>query len=279
MNATHTQTNPTLVLGATGKAGRRIMQRLETRGITVRAGSRASAPPFDWEDETTWAPVLHGTGAAYISFYPDLAVPGVPEKISAFVARALACGTRRLVLLSGRGEAEAQRAEQVLQDSGADWTILRCSWFMQNFSESIFLDPLRAGELALPVAEVPEPFVDTDDIADVAMAALPDPRHIGQLYELTGPRLLTFADAVAEIARASGLPLHYETIPMDSFVAESLRQGLPADVISFLGYLFTEVLDGRNARLADGVERALGRPPRDFADFLRDAAAKGLWAS
>lgn len=279
MNVTDTQLRPTLVLGATGKTGHRIMQRLETRGMPVRAGSRASAPPFDWEDETTWAPVLRGTGAAYISFYPDLAVPGAPEKISAFVARALACGTRRLVLLSGRGEAEAQRAEQVLQGSGADWTILRCSWFMQNFSESIFLALLRAGELALPVGDVPEPFVDADDIADVAVAALLDPRHIGQLYELTGPRLLTFADAVAEISRTSGRPMHYETIPMAAFVAESLRQGVPADVVDFLGYLFTEVLDGRNAMLADGVERALGRPPRDFADFLVGAVTKGVWAS
>lgn len=279
MNTTYAKPLPILVLGATGKTGRRIAQGLTARGMPVRAGSRANAPPFHWEDETTWAPVLEGTSAVYISFYPDLAVPGAPEKIAAFVAQALACGTRRLVLLSGRGESEAQRAEQVLRDSNAGWTILRCSWFMQNFSESLFLPPLLAGRLALPVGQVPEPFVDADDIAEVAVAALLDARHIGQLYELTGPRLLTFAAAVAEIARASGQALNYETIPMDAFADESLRQGVAADVVDFLGYLFTEVLDGRNAFLGDGVRKALGRDPRDFADFCRASATSGVWST
>jgi uncharacterized protein YbjT (DUF2867 family) len=198
---------PILVVGGTGKTGRRVAERLAQRDLPVRIGSRSSDPAFDWKDETTWAAALEGTSAAYVSFYPDLAVPGAPEAIAAFAAAALAAGTRRLVLLSGRGEEEAQRAEAALQDSGADWTIVRCSWFCQNFDESFFAEPLQHGALALPAGAVGEPFVDADDIADVAVAALTEDGHAGRLYELTGPRLLTFAEAVEEIARACGRPI------------------------------------------------------------------------
>jgi uncharacterized protein YbjT (DUF2867 family) len=149
---------------------------------------------------------------------------------------------------------------------------------MQNFSESYFLEPLLAGELALPAETVGEPFVDADDIADVAVAALTDDRHAGQLYELTGPRLLRFDEAVAEIARASGRPLRYVPLTVEEFAAGMVGAGVPEDVVSLLGYLFTEVLDGRNAHVADGVRRALGREPRDFGDFAGKTAAAGAWS-
>src|SRR5215207_5527039 len=178
----------TLVLGGTGKTGRRVVERLRARGLPVRAGSRSGAPPFHWEDRSTWAPALRGAASAYVSYFPDLAVPGAPEAVGAFVEQALQSGTRRLVLLSGRGEEEAQRAERVLQDCGTDWTIVRCSWFSQNFSESYMLDSILAGEVALPAPDTPEPFVDAEDIADVAVMALTEDGHAGRLYELTGPR-------------------------------------------------------------------------------------------
>ena len=273
----HSDGRPILVVGATGKTGRRVAERLQALDVPVRIGSRAGTPPFDWEDRATWAPALRDTSAAYVSFYPDLAAPGAPEAIAALTAAALAAGTRRLVLLSGRGEEEAQRAERVLQDSGAEWTILRAAWFCQNFSETAFRDSLLGGELALPVGDVPEPFVDVDDIADIAVAALTQDGHAGRLYELTGPRLLTFADAVAEIGRACGRDLRYVPIPAEDYAAALAADHVAGDVVALLGYLFSEVLDGRNAQLADGVQRALGRAPRDFAHFARDAAAAGTW--
>lgn len=268
---------PILVIGGTGKTGRRVTERLQARGLPVRIGSRTNTPPFDWEDRATWAPALRGTAAAYVSFFPDLAVPGAPEAIDALAAEALAAGTRRLVLLSGRGEEEAQRAEQVLQESGAEWTILRCSWFCQNFSETFFRDALLDGELALPAGDVPEPFVDVDDVAEVAVAALTQVGHAGKLYELTGPRPLSFAGAVAEIGRACGRDLRYVPVSAEDFAAALAEQQVPGDVVALLGYLFGEVLDGRNAWVADGVQRALGRRPRDFGHFARDAAAGGAW--
>jgi len=268
---------PILIVGGTGKTGRRVADRLTGRSLPVRIGSRSSEPPFDWENQATWAPALHGVGSAYVTFYPDLAVPGSTDAIRAFTDLALGAGVRRIVLLSGRGEEEAEACERILQASGADWTILRSTWFAQNFSESTFLEPVLSGEVALPVGDVREPFVDADDIADVAVAALTEDGHAGQLYELTGPRLLTFAEAVDEIAEAAGRKVRFVQISREEYAAELAAEGLPPEVIELVSYLFTTVLDGRNDHLADGVQRVLGRPPRDFADFARDAAAAGVW--
>jgi uncharacterized protein YbjT (DUF2867 family) len=266
-----------LVLGGTGKTGCRIVERLQARGVGVRIGSRSAAPPFEWEDRATWGPALAGASAVYVSYYPDLAVPGAPEAVGALAEQAREQGVERLVLLSGRGEEEAQRAEQVVQATGVEWTVVRCSWFNQNFSEDYLLEPILGGEVALPAGEVPEPFVDTEDIADVAVAALTEPGHANRVYELTGPRLLTFADAVAEIGRAAGRELRYIPVTVEDYAAAAAEHDLPEEVIGLLRYLFTEVLDGRNARLADGVRQALGREPRDFADYARDTAATGAW--
>ena len=272
-------TKTTLVLGGTGKTGRRVAKRLTARGLPVRIGSRSGEPPFDWEDQVTWAPALLNVGAVYLTYYPDLAVPGAVDTVRSFVELALASGIRRLVLLSGRGEEEAQRAEQVLQDSGADWTILRCSMFSQNFSEYWLRDPVVSGEVVLPVGNVGEPFVDADDIADVAVAALTADRHVGQLYELTGPRTLTMAEAVEEIAKAVGRDIRYVQVSADQYASALVEAELPAEFVWLVNYIFTTVLDGRNAHITDGVQRALGREPRDFADYARDAAASGVWAS
>ena len=267
----------TLVLGGTGKTGRRVAERLTARGLPIRIGSRSGEPPFNWEDQATWAPTLRNVGAVYMTYYPDLAVPGAVDAVRSFIELAMASGIRRLVLLSGRGEEEAQRAEQVLQDSGADWTILRCSWFSQNFSENYLRDPVVNGEVVLPAGNVGEPFVDAADIADVAVAALTEDRHVGQLYELTGPRLLTFAEAVGEIAKATGREIRYVQVTPEQYASALAAVGLPAEFVWLVNYLFTTVLDGRNAHLTDGVRRALGREPRDFTDYARDAANAGVW--
>jgi uncharacterized protein YbjT (DUF2867 family) len=267
----------TLVLGGTGKTGRRIVEQLAARKVPVRIGSRSATPSFDWENRSTWPAAIANVDAIYISYYPDLAAPGATDAIRAFTELAVRSGVRRLVLLSGRGEPEAQRCEEIVRNSGAQWTVLRCSWFNQNFSENYLLEPILAGEVALPAPNVGEPFVDADDIADAAVAALTDAKHAGQLYELTGPRLLTFAEAIGEIARASGREIRYVQVSMDDYVAVLEQVQLPPDFVALIKYLFTEVLDGRNAYLTDGVQRALGRAPTDFADYARRAAASGAW--
>ena len=277
MNSTPRSEGLTLVLGGTGKTGRRIVERLASRGVPTRVASRAGDPPFDWGDQSNWDAVLDGVNAAYISYAPDLAVSGATDAIRAFVERAVERGVRRLVLLSGRGEEEAQRCELIIQRPDIEWTVVRASWFCQNFSEGAFFDMVLAGEIALPAGEVGEPFVDADDIADVAIAALTEDGHAGQAYELTGPQLLTFAEAVDEIARATGRTIRYVQIPPQAFAAGLAEMGLPENIAWLLDYLFATVLDGRNAHLDDGVRRALGREPGDFAAYARRTAAAGVW--
>ncbi|MER8551284.1 NAD(P)H-binding protein [Mesorhizobium sp. M0976] len=273
-----TVTKPTLILGGTGKTGRRLAERLTARGLPVQIGSRSGTPPFDWENSTTWEPALDGVGAVYISYYPDLAVPGAADTVGAFSRLAVECGVRRLVLLSGRGETEAQRAEEMLKASGADWTILRCAWFSQNFSEGFLVESLQEGEVALPVGSVGEPFVDADDIAEAAFTVLTQQGHVGELYELTGPRLLSFADAVAEIGRAAGRDIRFKRVSYAEFTTAIAEHELPAEFAWLLNELFTEVLDGRNETLTDGVQRVLGRAPKDFSTYATETAATGIWS-
>ena len=263
----------TLVLGANGKTGRRVADRLEARGLPVRRGTR---PAFDWTNPAGWPAVLDGMAAVYVSYFPDLAVPGAVEAVRELTSLAERAGVRRLVLLSGRGEEEARAAEEVVMAGSIEWTVVRCSWFNQNFSEGYLRDPVLGGEVVLPAGDVAEPFVDVDDVADVAVAALTTPGHGGRLYEMTGPRLLTFAEAIDEIADVTGREITYQQADLDTYVTAMTEHDVPADVIDLLGYLFGEVLDGRNAWIADGVEQALGRPAKDFSAFVRDNAA--AWA-
>jgi uncharacterized protein YbjT (DUF2867 family) len=273
------QTSPVssvLVLGATGKTGTRVAQGLRARGVTVREGSRHATPAFDWEDPRTWPAALAGMQGVYITYQPDLAAPGAEAAITAFVGAAKAAGVRHLVLLSGRGEPVAQRCEAIVQGSGLAWTLLRASWFNQNFSEGHLLEPVLAGVIALPAGNVAEPFVDADDLADAAVAAFTDARHLGPLYELTGPRALTFAEVAEILSDALGRDIHYQPMEAAAYV-DMLSNYVPRDFAEFLGRLFAEVLDGRNVHVADGVQRALGRAPRDFADYAREAAKTGAW--
>ncbi len=271
------QIKPTLVIGGRGKTGRRVAERLEARGLPVRIGSSSAEPSFDWEDRSTWAPALQGVRSAYVAYYPDIAMPGALEAVSSFAELAVTEGVPRLVLLSGRGEPAAEDAEQAVRASGADLTIVRASWFAQNFNEGYMLDYVLRGVVTLPAGDTPEPFVDADDIADVAAAALTEDGHVGELYELTGPRSLTFAEAVDEISKAAGREIRYEPVSIEEHEALAVEAGVPSDLIEFLSYIFSEVLDGRNVHLTDGVQRAVGREPRDFAEYARDAAATGVW--
>jgi uncharacterized protein YbjT (DUF2867 family) len=277
--ATNNTGNLTLVLGGTGKSGRRVAERLEAHGLPVRIGSRSATPAFDWDDESTWAAALEGVQAVYVTYYPDLALPGVDRLIGAFSEFAVNAGARRLVLLSGRGEEGARRSEQALQASGAEWTVIRSSWFSQNFSEDFLLHSVLSGEIALPAQDVPEPFTDVDDIAEIAFAALTTDAHIGRVYEVTGPRLLTFADVAEELSKVTGREIRYVPVSPERCTESLTEQGLPAEAAAGMTEMFTSILDGRNAHVMDGIEQALGRPGRDFSEYARVAAATGVWSA
>lgn len=267
---------PILIIGGGGKTGARVNALLRQRGIATRAVSRSSSIPFDWTRRETWPRALKGVSRAYVTYQPDLAVDGADEDIAELSRLARQEGLEHVVLLSGRGEPGAQRAEAALQESGVVWTNVRASWFNQNFSEGPFRDGILAGELALPADPIPEPFIDANDIADVVAAALTEDGHTNRLYEVTGPRALTFAEAVDEIAKAAGRPVRYKQISAEEFT-EQMRPYVPEAILNLLVELFTVVLDGRNVEVMHGVEEALGRKPVDFSEYARCAAATGVW--
>lgn len=272
-----TRTSPILITGATGKTGGRVAQMLAEQGHPIRLGSRRADIPFDWNQPDTWPAALEGVKAAYIAYAPDLAVPGAVSTITSFVDAAAKQGVQRLVLLSGRGEAEAQACERIVLKSGLEASVVRASWFNQNFSEGAFVDMVRAGQLTLPAGDTPEPFVDADDIAEVAVAALTQPGHDGEIYEVTGPRLMTFKDVAASLSEATGRSIEFISIPHAAFLEGAKAAGAPSDVVWLMDYLFTTVFDGRNAHVCDGVQRALGRPATDFEAYARQTAARGVW--
>jgi uncharacterized protein YbjT (DUF2867 family) len=269
----------TLVVGGTGTTGRRVAARLTALGRPVRIGTRSSRPRFDWDDADTWAPALDGVGAAYLTYSPDLGMPEAAGRIRRFAELAQSLGVRRLVLLAGRGQHGHAPAERAVQESGLEWTVVRSTWFAQNFSEGFLADLVAAGTVAVPAADALAPFLDADDLAEVVVAALTEDGHGGRVYELTGPRLLGFADAAAEISRARGAEVAYLPIAEADYAAALAADGAPAALIDVLCEVFAELREGGYASTTDDVERVLGRPPRDFAVFAAAAAADGAWSS
>ncbi len=270
--------NNILVIGGTGKTGRKVAERLTQKNQNVRIGSRSGHPAFDWEDPSTWPAALAGMDKIYITFQPDLAVPGALAAIEGLTQVAQESGVQKLVLLSGKGEREAELCEQVVIHSGIDYTIVRASWFNQNFSESFLLDPILAGQVALPQAAAKVPYVDTDDIADVAVEALLHDQHNGRIYELTGPRTWTFPEVVREIATATGREISFTTISLSDYkqMLESFQ--LPAAYAWLINYLFTEVLGNeQNAIVTHDIEKVLGRKPKDFSEYVQEVVAMGVW--
>ncbi|MFE0648233.1 NmrA family transcriptional regulator [Streptomyces sp. NPDC059534] len=274
----NTQTAPTapaatvLVTSATGKTGRRVAERLAARGATVRAGSRTGATPFDWEAPETWAPALRGADAAYVAYYPDLAAPGAVEAMETFGRLAVENGVGRLTLLSGRGEPEAVQAEESLRAaaSGAELTVVRASFFAQNFSEGLLAEGVAEGAVVFPAGDTAEPFIDADDLADVVVETLTADGHAGRVHEVTGPRPVAFAEVAAEISRASGRPVAYLPVSEADYAAMLAGFGLSAPEAEWLAALFATLLDGHNASATDGVKRILGREPRSFAAFASE---------
>ncbi len=271
------QDNTILIIGSTGKTGARVHRLLEQKGYKTRGVSRSTTPSFDWTDPGSWHACLAGVTSAYVTFQPDLAVPEAENTVREFVAEAKAAGLKHLVLLSGRGEDGAVKAERVVQQSGLDWNIVRASWFAQNFSEGFMLDGILSGEMVLPESDTREPFIDVDDIAEVAVAALTKPQLRNRLFEVTGPRAITFKECIDAIAAASGRTIQYKPVPVESYINQLKAHGLPEDIQWLMRELFTVVFDGRNTPVVNGVEEALGRPATDFNEYVKKTLQTGVW--
>ncbi|WP_212817633.1 NAD(P)H-binding protein [Polymorphospora rubra] len=261
---------PITVIGGTGKTGRRVVAQLRRAGHEPRAASRSAATRFDWTDRDTWPAAVEGAGAVYVTPYD----PGDGDLLKAFTDVAVHAGVRRLVLLSAREwvdihDTAALAREDAVRDCGADWTILRPTWFAQNFSEEpFFSDGVRAGELAHGTGDGRHPFVDVEDIAAVAVAALTGEGHGGRTYDLSGPRALTVAEALAEISTAADRPIRPVPLPLQAYREHLTGLGYPQEAAAGVAGLSALIRDGDDAYVSDGVWRALGRPARDFADYV-----------
>ena len=267
-----------LVLGGTGKTGRRVVEKLQQRGFNVRIGSRGATPKFDWEDTSTWSEALEGIDSVYITYQPDLAVPGAKEAIEGLTKEAKNQGVQKLVLLSGKGEREAELCEEIVKNSGLDYTIVRASWFSQNFSESFFLEPIQHGFVALPLADTNVPYVDADDIAEVAAEALTNQMHNGEIYELTGSQFFTFRQVIQEIAKVTDREIVFTEVSVEEYTQMLKEYGVPEGYVWLIGYLFTEVLDNEdNQVMTYDVEKVLRRKPKLFLDFVKETAKTGIW--
>lgn len=267
-----------LVIGGTGKTGRRVVEGLTNKGHYVRVGSRKNEPTFDWDDPSTYSKALKGMDRAYIVYYPDLAVPGAKDAIKTLTDVALKEGLEKVVLLSGKGEKEAEACEAIVANSGLNYTIVRASWFNQNFSESFLLEPILAGHVALPMPEAAVPFVDADDIADVVIEVLVNDTFNSQTITVTGPRKMTFKEVVDEIAKGSGRELTFEPVSLKDYNHMMRSSGLPEDYIWLFDYLFREVLGNpENQDISNDIQNVLGRKATDFTEFVQKTAATGIW--
>ncbi|MFD8000408.1 NmrA family NAD(P)-binding protein [Streptomyces mirabilis] len=270
-----------LVTGATGKTGRRVVRSLRDKAVPVRAAGRSGEVRFDWNDRSTWQPALKGATGMYV-VAPHLGDPQAAEDIAALAHEAAAAGVRRAVLVSfpdtgSSGLQSARAAERSLGEAGLDATVLQLRWFFQNFSEDFLRDPVLSGDVRLPAGDGKEAFVDADDIAAVAAAALTENGHAGRTYELSGPRLMSFADAVADIAHATGRDIRYTALTAEEYATEQRAHGVPEEWIRLTVDLYADVRSDVLNSVSNDVELVLGRPPRDFTDYARTAAAQGSW--
>ncbi|TGM74516.1 SDR family oxidoreductase [Leptospira bouyouniensis] len=267
----------TLILGSSGKTGSRILNKLTQLNYPLRLGSRKTIPAFDWEKPEGWDDVIKGVDQIYISYQPDLAHPNSIHHIQKLIELSKKYNVKRIVLLSGRGEPEAEACEKLVENSGLEWTILRSSWFSQNFSEGMFLGQILERKVIFPKLKSTEPFVDLEDLTDLAVDALVKNVHIGKKYELTGPTLLSFQDAFGQIAKELNETIYFEEIPLDAYIKMLGEFGLDQDTIWLIRYLFETVLDGRNETVVSDFEKAMGKKPKAFKDYVKETAKSGVW--
>ncbi len=275
-------TDTHLVLGGTGKTGTRLVRHLTAAGATARPAARTPGPAapgvepvrFDWDDPSTHDAALAGARGAYL--VPPALRLDYADQLAALTRRAVGAGVERLVLLSARGPADPSVPDPLtgvidaVRSAAGDVgvTVLRPSWFAQNFTESFFVPGIRAeGALVAPTGDGAHPFIDADDIAAVAAAALTQDGHAGRTYDLSGPVALTFAQAAAVLTPYAGREVRHVDVPVDDWRAGAVAGGLPEEYGHLLAALLTAIREGRDAHVSDGVQQALGRPATPLEDW------------
>lgn len=271
-----------LVTGATGKTGRRLAALLENKGAVVRAASRRPSVnqiAFDWQDSSTHAAAVEDVDAVYL--VPPAMVEDPTPFVAPFLAAARRADVRRVVLVSSMGagfpaeppESGRRKLESLIRDSGLDWTILRPSGFLQNFSEGFLLPAVRGGAIPNPAGDGKAAMVDAGDIAAVTAAVLTDgARHAGQVHDVTGPSPIGFAEIAEIIAREADRPVVVRPMSSSQFLAMVESAGVPPDYAAMLLRDQEAIRDGAAATVSDTVQRLVGRRARSLVEYAADAA-------
>ena len=264
-----------LVLGATGKTGRRLTPLLSAVGHQVRRASRRPTADvrFDWADTASFGPAVEGVDGLYL-VGPDF-VEDPSEQVAQLLDLASSAGVGQVVALSSLGltfpgepaDSGRRRTEDAITASGLRWTLLRPGGFMQNFSEGFLLPGVLEGTVRTATGNGSTAFVDTADIAAVAASALAHDHHAGRALALTGPEALTFDQAAAAIGRASGRPVAHQRIDDEEFTAMLAGVGAPEDYVAMLLRDQVAIRDGHAAEVSDDVEQVTGRPPVSFSAY------------
>jgi uncharacterized protein YbjT (DUF2867 family) len=263
-----------LILGGTGKVGRRLVDSLARAGHQARPASRHSAPHFDWNDPATWTTALAGAEGLFI-VGPGSATDWSP-RLTQLLAAAQSVDVQRAVLLSARGveflpDGAVARAEHALRCGPLPWTILRPTHFAQNFSEAMFVP--RDGVIRAPVGAGREPFIDVAEVADVASAVLASGGYDGATLPLSGPQGVSFPEAAQILTSAWGTPIRFEDESDDAHISRLHAAGTPEGYIQWRMAMLGGIRRGADAYLSDGVQQVLGRRPTGLRGWaLREVA-------
>jgi uncharacterized protein YbjT (DUF2867 family) len=267
-----------LILGGAGKVGRRVARLLELDGHPVRAVSRSTSQRFHWRDSSTWRPALDDVDGVFV-VGPGSATDWSPL-LAGFLDAASTAGVRHAVLLSSRGvefllDGNVARAEQALRTGRLPWTILRPTHFAQNFTEAMFI-PVD-GHILAPVGDGAEPFIDVEDIAEVAAHVLAKGGAAGETVELSGPAAITFDQAAGILSEATGRPLTFRDQTGDGHIGALRAVGTPEEYVRWRMAMLDGIRRGADAYLSDGVTRILQRPATDFTAWARREATRAPW--
>jgi uncharacterized protein YbjT (DUF2867 family) len=272
-----------LVTGATGTTGSRLTAFLAARDVSTRLATRtprsAGHVRFDWADRDTHGDALRGASAVYL--IAPIGVSDPVPMVDVFLGEARRQGVRRVVALSSSALPEGSpglgAVHQLVRTTMPEWTVLRPSWFMQNFTgDHLVAHGVRGGEIVTATGDGKVAFIDATDIAAVAGHALIDDVPHNTEHILTGPAALSYADAAEILTRQIGRTVRHRSVPADEAARGITAHGIPAEFANVLAAMDVDIRDGAEDRVTCTVENVTGRPARSFGAFAaKEFAATG----
>lgn len=276
------------ITGSTGTIGSELVRLLSKAKMPVRAVMRnfdkieelsyVSWLKADLGDEELLDNVMAGTQRLFILTGNH---PGFGAVQKNLISKAKKYGVQHVVKLSALGATprtksplakEHYEVEQVLEQSGLPYTILRPHAFMQNWLREVADTVQKEQKIYAAVGDGRVPYIDARDIAAVAAEALLNPEnHKNKYYVLTGGKAVSYYDLADALSKVTNQEVHYEALSMDAMRKRMEKQGMKKKMInSYLALAAYQKKGGPTERTSDDVENVLGRSPLSISDFARD---------